>query len=249
MGSAPTGGPARTRVAVVRSDYEKLEQSLPADRELDRQEIERVVRAAVDELGGMAAFVGPEDRWVVIKPNIVVAGKRGSGEITDAHVVWAVVKLVHEANPAARISIAEGSAGFITPSHPEALDVREVTDGEGVPVVYESIGKTTFAQSLDCLRPMGILASYGHASGAPDPVDVIELGAKGSLFVTRPAIMHYMAKREDMLASAADLFEVVSNGSVEIAVNHVLPLREAAEAHRAIEERRTTGSTVLMPFE
>lgn len=127
--------------------------------------------------------------------------------------------------------------------------VREVTGGEGVPVVYESIGKTTFAQSLDCLRPMGILASYGHASGPPDPVDVIELGAKGSLFVTRPAIMHYMAKREDMLASAADLFEAVSNGSVKIAVNHVLPLRDVAEAHRAIEERRTTGSTVLMPFE
>jgi NADPH2:quinone reductase len=127
--------------------------------------------------------------------------------------------------------------------------VREVTDGEGVPVVYESIGKTTFAQSLDCLRPMGILASYGHASGPPDPVDVIELGAKGSLFVTRPAIMHYMAKREDMLASAADLFEVVSSGKVEIAVNHILPLREVAKAHRAIEERQTTGSTVLMPFD
>lgn len=126
--------------------------------------------------------------------------------------------------------------------------VREVTNGEGCAIVYESIGKDTFQRSLDCLRPMGILASYGHASGAPDPVDVIELGAKGSLFVTRPAIMHYMAKREDMLASAADLFEVVESGAVKIAVNHVYPLSEAAEAHRAIEERRTTGSTILMPF-
>lgn len=127
--------------------------------------------------------------------------------------------------------------------------VKEVTNGEGCPVVYESIGKDTFARSMDCLRPMGILASYGHASGAPDPVDVVELGTKGSLFVTRPAIMHYMAKREDLLASAKELFETVTSGAVKIAVNHRYPLREIAEAHRAIEERRTTGSTVLLPFE
>lgn len=126
--------------------------------------------------------------------------------------------------------------------------VMEATDGEGVPVVYESIGKTTFRQSMDCLRPMGVLASYGHASGAPDPVDVIELGTKGSLFLTRPTIMHYTAKRADLEASARDLFEVVGSGAVKISINHRLPLRDVAEAHRAIEERRTTGSTVLLPF-
>lgn len=126
--------------------------------------------------------------------------------------------------------------------------VRQVTGGEGVPVVYESIGKDTFKKSLACLRPLGVLASYGHASGPPDPVDVIELGARGSLFVTRPAIMHYMAKREDLLASAADLFEVVISGAVRINVNHTYPLKDVAKAHRAIEERRTTGSTVLLPF-
>jgi len=126
--------------------------------------------------------------------------------------------------------------------------VREVTDGEGCAVVYESIGKDTFRRSLDCLRPMGMLASYGHASGPPDPVDVIELGARGSLFVTRPAIMHYMAKRADLEAGASELFEVVLSGAVRIEVNHLYPLSEAAAAHRAIEERRTTGSTVLLPF-
>jgi len=130
-----------------------------------------------------------------------------------------------------------------------AAVAREVTNGEGVPVVYESIGKDTFERSLDCLRPMGILASYGHASGPPPKVDVIELGRRGSLFVTRPAIMHYMARREDLLASADDLFAVVRSGAVKIAVNHIHPLREVGEAHRAIEERRTTGSTVLMPFD
>lgn len=128
--------------------------------------------------------------------------------------------------------------------------VRDVTDGEGCAVVYESIGKDTFADSLDSLRPMGVCASYGHASGPPPTVDIIDdLGAKGSLFVTRPTIMHYMAKRADLEASAADLFEAVGSGRVRIAVNHVYPLCEAAEAHRAIQEGRTTGSTVLLPYQ
>lgn len=128
--------------------------------------------------------------------------------------------------------------------------VEEVTGGEGCAVVYESIGRDTFADSLACLRPMGVCASYGHASGPPPTVDVIEnLGAKGSLFVTRPAIMHYMARRADLEASVADLFDAVISGKVKIAVNYVLPLREVAETHRAIEAGRTTGSTVLLPFE
>ncbi len=126
--------------------------------------------------------------------------------------------------------------------------VREVTHGEGCAVVYESIGKDTFRKSIDCLRPMGVLASYGHASGAPDPVDVIELGAKGSLFVTRPTIMHHMARRQDLERAARELFDVVLGGAVRISVNHEYPLREVAQAHRAIEERRTMGSTVLLPF-
>ena len=92
-------------------------------------------------------------------------------------------------------------------------------------MVYESIGKDTFRRSMDCLRPLGMMASYGHASGAPDPVDVIELGARGSLFLTRPAIMHYMAKREDLVAGAGELFEAVRNGAVEPAVNHLYPLQ------------------------
>ena len=125
--------------------------------------------------------------------------------------------------------------------------VRELTGGKGVPVVYESVGKDTFKQSMDCLRPLGILASYGHASGPPPPVDVIELGAKGALFVTRPTIMAYMARREELLACAAELFEVVLSGAVKIEVNQTYPLKDGSEAHRAIGERRTTGSTVLLP--
>ncbi len=125
--------------------------------------------------------------------------------------------------------------------------VREITGGKGVPVVYESVGKDTFKRSIDCLRPLGILASFGHASGPPPPVDVIELGAKGALFVTRPTIMAYMRPRAAMLASAEELFEVVLSGAVKIEVNQTYPLKDGAEAHRAIGERRTTGSTVLLP--
>ena len=124
----------------------------------------------------------------------------------------------------------------------------EVTEGKDCPVAYESIGKDTFSRSLDCLRPLGIPASHGHASGAPDPVDVVELGARGSLFVTRPTLMHYMEEREDLEAAAQELFDAVSSGAVTVTVRHRYPLREVAEVHRAIEERRTTGSTVLLPF-
>lgn len=125
---------------------------------------------------------------------------------------------------------------------------RELTDGEGVHVVYESIGKATLAKSLDSLRLLGMCAAYGHASGPPDPVDIIQdLGARGSLFITRPAVMHYLTTREALEEAAAGLFEVLRGGIVRSTINHSYPLSQAAEAHRAIHERRTTGSTVLLP--
>jgi NADPH2:quinone reductase len=130
-----------------------------------------------------------------------------------------------------------------------ATRCRALTDGDGVHVVYESIGKATLAKSLDSLRPLGMCAAYGHASGPPDPVDIIQdLGARGSLFITRPAVMHYLATRTALDEAAAALFEVLKAGIVRSTVNHTYPLSDAAEAHRAIHERRTTGSTVLLPF-
>jgi NADPH2:quinone reductase len=130
-----------------------------------------------------------------------------------------------------------------------AARCRELTDGEGVHVVYESIGKATLAKSLDSLRLLGMCAAYGHASGPPDPVDIIQdLGARGSLFITRPAVMHYLNTRAALEEAAAALFGVLEAGIVRSTVNHSYPLSEAAEAHRAIHERRTTGSTVLLPF-
>ncbi|GAB6082950.1 quinone oxidoreductase [Desulfuromonas carbonis] len=124
---------------------------------------------------------------------------------------------------------------------------RELTGGEGVAVVYDSIGRDTFLKSLDCLRPLGMLVSFGQASGPVESFNPGLLAAKGSLFLTRPSLMAYTAKREDLLASAAELFNVVENGAVRIEVNQTYPLREAARAQRDLEERKTTGSTVLLP--
>ena len=125
--------------------------------------------------------------------------------------------------------------------------VKEITDGEGVPVVYDSIGKDTFMKSLDCLRPLGLLVSFGQASGPVAPFDPGVLAAKGSLFLTRPTLMTYTANRDDLLASAQELFEAVQSGAVKIEVQQTYPLSEAAQAHRDLEARKTTGSTVLIP--
>ncbi len=123
--------------------------------------------------------------------------------------------------------------------------VLEITDGEGVPVVYDSVGGDTFMKSLDCLRPLGLLASFGQASGPVASFDPGILAAKGSLFLTRPTLMTYTAERDDLLASAEDLFAIVKSGAVKIEVNQSYPLCDAAQAHRDLEARKTTGSTVF----
>ena len=125
--------------------------------------------------------------------------------------------------------------------------VRELTGGAGVPVVYDSVGKSTFEGSLDSLAPMGLMVSYGNASGAVPPVDIAQLAAKGSLFLTRPTLFSYTARREDLEEAARELFAIIQSGKVRIDVKHRWPLARAAEAHRALEGRETTGSVLLVP--
>ena len=124
--------------------------------------------------------------------------------------------------------------------------VRELTDGRGVDVVYDSVGQATFLPSLDCLRPMGTLVSFGQSSGAVAPIDPGLLAAKGSLFLTRPSLMTYTATRSDLLAHAQDLFEVVLSGAIKVEVRQTYPLARAADAHRELEARKTTGSSVFV---
>ena len=128
-----------------------------------------------------------------------------------------------------------------------AAKVRELTGGRGVPVVYDSVGRVTFEGSLQCLQPRGVLAAFGESSGDPPLVSVRELGHMGSLFVTHPSLIHYTETRADLLETANDLFAMVGSGRIKIEINHSYPLREAAQAHRDLEARRTTGSVVLIP--
>jgi NADPH:quinone reductase len=125
--------------------------------------------------------------------------------------------------------------------------VKALTGGRGVPVVFDSVGKDTFMASLDCLQPRGLMVSFGNSSGAVPPFELTVLAQKGSLYVTRPTLVTYTSKREDLAATAKDLCDVVLSGKVKIEVNHRYALKDAAQAHRDLEGRKTTGSTVLIP--
>ena len=125
--------------------------------------------------------------------------------------------------------------------------VKEITGGAGVPVVYDGVGKDTWPASLDCLRPFGLMVSFGSASGPVPPFDVNILAGKGSLYVTRPTLVTYTAKREDLVGSANALFDVVKAGKVKIEIKQTYALKDAAQAHADLEARKTTGSTLLLP--
>jgi len=125
--------------------------------------------------------------------------------------------------------------------------VMDITKGEGVPVVYDSIGADTFYGSLDCLCPLGMMVTYGNATGPVPEFSPAILAQKGSLFVTRPILMHYVAKRDDLLKTANDLFGVVKSGAVKISINQKYDLSDVAQAHMDLENRKTTGSTILIP--
>lgn len=148
----------------------------------------------------------------------------------------------------AELAKAHGCAHVVRYDQEDVVErVNEITGGKKVPVVYDSVGKDTFDKSLDCLAPRGVLALFGQSSGPVPPFDPNALNQKGSLYLTRPSLMHYTAARDDLLTAAKDLFEVVGNGSVKIEINQRFPLKEAKEAHEALEGRKTTGSTLLMP--
>ncbi len=148
----------------------------------------------------------------------------------------------------AELALANGCAHAIVYTRENFVArVRELTDGKGVPVVYDAVGKTTFEGSLDCLAPRGLFVSFGNASGKPPLFDLQLLAQKGSLFATRPTLLFYTATRADLLASANALFELVRQGVVRTDVRQRWPLAQAVEAHRALEARSTTGCSILLP--
>lgn len=148
----------------------------------------------------------------------------------------------------AELATANGCTHVINYRTENFVDrVREITGGRGCDVVYDSVGKDTFPGSLDCLRPRGLWVSFGASSGPVEAFDIGLLGKKGSLFATRPSLFTYTGSREELVTTARDLFDIVTAGHVKINVNQTYPLSAAADAHRDLEARRTTGSTVLLP--
>jgi NADPH2:quinone reductase len=180
---------------------------------------------------------------------VVHAAAGGVGLILSqwAKSLGATVIGVVSTEQKAELARAHGATHTVVGHANLVAEVKRITGGAMVPVVYDSVGKDTWTASLDCLAPLGLMVSYGNASGPVGPVDIGILAAKGSLYLTRPSLATYTAKRSDLEKVAADLFDVVSRGVVKIEVNQTYPLKDAAAAHIALESRKTTGSTVLLP--
>ncbi len=162
------------------------------------------------------------------------------------HLGATVIGTVGDADKA-KLAKAHGYDHVINYREQNFVDeVKKIAKG-GLPVVYDGVGKDTWDGSLNCLQPRGLMVSFGNASGAVPPVNLGILATKGSLYVTRPTLGSYVAKREELVANANELFDVVKKGIVKIEVNQTYPLKDAARAHRDLESRKTTGSTVLLP--
>ncbi len=227
------------------------ERSIAADRLVKLPDGIDFRTAAAMMLQGMTAQYLLR-RTYVVKPGdtiVVHAAAGGVGLIMcqwGKHLGARVIGVV--STPAkAELARAHGAAEVVIGYERLPEEVKRITGGAMVPVVYDSIGKDSFTASLDSLAPLGLMVSFGNASGPVGPIDVGMLGAKGSLYLTRPSLATYTAKHADLMRSAQDLFEVVGSGAVKIMVNQTFPLSEAQAAHRALEARQTTGSTVLVP--
>ena len=222
----------------------------PADRVVKIPDGIDYTTAAAMMLQGMTAQFLVKRTWPV-KAGETILVHAAAGGVGSIVVQWAkalgatVIGVVSTPEKAALIKALGADHALLTAENIVAR-VKEITGGAMLPVVYDSVGKDTFLTSLDCLRPFGLLISYGNASG-PVTTDLGVLAAKGSLYVTRPTLNTYTAKREDLVATANDLFDVVKSGKVKINVNQTFPLKDAAKAHIALESRATTGSTVLLP--
>lgn len=180
---------------------------------------------------------------------LVHAAAGGVGQILcqwGKHLGCQVIGVV-SSEAKAEIAHASGADHVVVGYKNLPADVRKITNGAMVPVVYDGVGRDTFDASLDCLAPLGLMVSFGNASGPVPPVDLATLNTKGSLFLTRPGLATYMATQQDLTTGAAALFDAVLSGAIKVNVNQTFPLEQAALAHTALEARQTTGSTVLLP--
>ncbi len=227
------------------------ERVIPADRLVKLPDNISFQTAAAMMLRGMTAQYLLR-RTHIVKPGETIVVHAAAGGVGLIMCEWAnhlgatVIGVVSNEEKAA-LARAHGAAHTIIGHATLASEVKRITGGGMVPVVYDSVGKDTFAASIDSLAPLGLMVSYGNASGPVPPVELSLLAAKGSLYLTRPTLATYTAKRSDLEATAADLFGVVGSGAVKIQVNQMFSLKDAGAAHSALEARKTTGSTVLLP--
>jgi NADPH2:quinone reductase len=208
--------------------------------------------AAAMMLKGMTAWYLCRRTYRVKKGDTIVvhAAAGGVGQILCQWAKYLGATVIGTVGSEEKVALAKkaGCKHVIVMSKEKLPErVKAITKGKGVPVVYDGVGKDTFMDSLDCLSPLGLMASFGNASGPVPPVNIGILATKGSLFLTRPTLANYIATREELLTAARELFNVVKKGVVKIKVNQTYPLREAAQAHKDLESRKTTGSTVLLP--
>ena len=227
------------------------ERAIPADRLVKLPDSIDFQTGAAMMLQGMTAQYLLRRTYTVKAGDTIVvhAAAGGVGLIMcqwAKHLGATVIGVVSSEEKAA-LARAHGAAHTVIGHATLVQEVKRITGGAMVPVVYDSVGKDTFNASLDSLAPLGLMASYGNASGPVPPFDLGILAAKGSLYLTRPTLATYTAKRADLERVAADLFDVVGSGAVKIQVNQTFPLKEAGAAHIALEARQTTGSTVLIP--
>ena len=226
-------------------------RNIPADRLLNLPDNISFEQAAAMMLQGMTVQYLIK-RTYKVQPGDTVVWHAAAGGVGLIACQWLAALGVTTigtvgSDEKARLAKAHGCHHVIDYSRENFLDrVKEITKGAGVPVVYDSVGKDTFDRSIECLRPFGMIVSFGNASGPVPPINFAKV-LKGSLFLTRPSLMQYTARREDLVAAARDLFDIVLSGKVKIEVNQRYPLREAAQAHRDLEARKTTGSTILLP--
>ncbi len=242
-------------------DHVAYAQPIGSYAEMCLRPVDRLVKvpAGIDDKVAAAIMLKGMTAWYLVKRTykvkkgdtiLVHAAAGGVGQILcqwAKHLGATVIGTVGSDEKAALAKKA-GCKHVIVTSKEKFVDrVKAITKGKGVPVVYDGVGKDTFMDSLDCLAPLGLMASFGNASGAVTQFNPGVLAQKGSLFLTRPTLFTYTAKREDLLKAAQDLFAVVKSKAVKISINQTYPLREAAQAHIDLEGRKTTGSTVLLP--
>jgi NADPH2:quinone reductase len=206
--------------------------------------------AAAAMLQGMTAHYLTHSTFA-LKPGqtaLVHAAAGGTGRliVQMAKMIGARVISTVGSEAKARLTLGDGaSAAILYNTQDFVAEVKRLTDGAGVDVVYDSVGQATFLKSLDCLKPCGLLAAFGQSSGATGPIDPLLLSQKGSLYLTRPTLGTYIAQRKDLEWRASDLFDWIASGRLKIRIDKVYPLSEAAQAQRDLEGRKTTGKLVL----